>query len=392
MRILITNFYLQGRSGSEIVTAELAVQLRRRGHDVAIYSPLIGAAAKALRRHGIVATDLLTELPWCPDVIHGHHNVVVAAALLRFPGTPALLVSHHPEYWIEGPLPVSAIRCVLAVSEACRERLIAVAGTHAAGVNLLLNAVDLDRFTLRAPLPRKPRNALVLTKNNGHLEAVRAAAAEAGLSLDELGWGVGVVVDDLHLRLPKYDIVFSTGRMALEALASGCAVVIVDARGLGGLVTADVVDQWRRHNFGQRLLERPVTVAGLLAEIARYDGQDARGVSLRIRETASLSAYVLTLEAIYRDLASNRASPHPERDLPELSVLYERVLKHMAHAKDWWRELDHEIDPEIGPQSRTIDRASVRSLLHPSLVACIHRICCCRLFRRVAEGCGRGSS
>ena len=47
--------------------------------------------------------------------------------------------------------------------------------------------------------------------------------------------------------------------------------------------------------------ERPVTVAGLVAQIARYDSQEARAVSLRIRETASLSACVLTLEAIYRE-------------------------------------------------------------------------------------------
>src|SRR5262249_50632497 len=107
MRILITNFYLRGRTGSEIVTAELALGLRSRGHEGAVYSPLTGATAEDLRRKDVVAAASLLELPWQPDVIHGHHNVVLAAALMRFPRTPALLVSHHPEFWIEGPLPVS---------------------------------------------------------------------------------------------------------------------------------------------------------------------------------------------------------------------------------------------------------------------------------------------
>jgi hypothetical protein len=347
VRILITNFYLRGRTGSEIVTAELARGLRHRGHEVAVYSPLTGATADALRREGVVAVNSLSEIPWRPDVIHGHHNVVLWAALMRFPRTPALLVSQHPEHWIEGPLPLSEISRVFAVSEACRDRLLAAGGWAREDVQLLLNAVDLDRFQVRSPLPQKPRKALVLTKNDKHLPEVRTAAAAANLSLDELGAGIGVVVDDLHLRLHNYDIVFSTGRMALEALASGCSVIIVDARGLAGLVSFDVVDLWRRHNFGQRLLDRPATVAELMCEISRYDSKDAREVSLHIRDTASLSGYLLTIETIYRDLISNRPMTDLERDLPSLSVLYERVLKHMAYAKNWFENLDCESAPEI---------------------------------------------
>jgi glycosyltransferase involved in cell wall biosynthesis len=164
VRILITNFYLNGRTGSEIVTADLARGLRNRGHEVAVYSPLTGTTAEDLRREGVVAVASLLEIPWQPDVIHGHHNVVLAAALMRFPRTPALLVSHHPEFWIEGPLPVSGIKRIFAVSEACRDRLIAAGGSTRDEIELLLNAVDLERFRLRSPLPQKPRNALVLTK------------------------------------------------------------------------------------------------------------------------------------------------------------------------------------------------------------------------------------
>lgn len=340
MRILITNFYFRGRSGSEIVTAELALGLLHRGHQVAVYAPLVsGAFAEDVRRRGVAVIDALSDLPWQPDLIHGHHNAVLAAALLWFPQAPAVLVSHHPEFWIEGPLAAPQIKKVFAVSEACRDRLATEGGLAPEQVGLLLNAVDLDRFQQRPALPHRPRRALVLTKNSGHLPALREAASAAGLELDELGSGVDVVVDDLHTRLPGYDMVFATGRMALEALACGCAVVVVDARGLGGMVTSDVLEAWRRHNLGQRLLQHPVTVAALLDEIARYDAEDAREVSNRIRASASLQASLDEIEAIHRSVVADRSLPGLAPDRPAVARLYERVMRHMAVNKHWWQDL-----------------------------------------------------
>lgn len=332
VRILITNLYLRGRTGSEIATAELALGLRRRGHAVALYAPLLGPAAEDLKRQDVIVVDTLAAIPWTPDIVHGHHNVVAAAALIRFSQTPALFVSHSPVYWIEGPLPLSRINRVFAVSEACRDRLAAAGGRGSKDIDLLLNAVDLDRFQPRPPLPKEPRRALVLTKNAKHLPDVRAAAAAAKLSLDELGPGVGNVVDDLHTRLQQYDIVFATGRMALEALASGCAVIVADSRGLAGLVRSDVVDQWRLHNLGQRLLDRAVSVESLLSEIKRYDATDARAVSLRIRDTASLSSYLEDIEAIYEEVAAGHTVQDQEVDRLELSEFYESVLKRLGDA------------------------------------------------------------
>ncbi len=134
---------------------------------------------------------------------------------------------------------------------------------------------------------------------------MRAAANKAGLSLDELGPAVGRVVDDLHNRLATYDLVFTSGRMALEALAVGCAVVLCDGEGRAGLVTSDQVDSWRRDNFGRQIMTRSPTAAALLAEIARYDAADAAAVGARIRGTAALSAHLLRVEDIYRDIVAN---------------------------------------------------------------------------------------
>jgi hypothetical protein len=52
MRVLTTNCSLRGRSGTEIVTIDLALGLRRRGHEVAVFAPLLGSSAEILRDQG----------------------------------------------------------------------------------------------------------------------------------------------------------------------------------------------------------------------------------------------------------------------------------------------------------------------------------------------------
>ena len=217
MRVLATNCSLRGRSGTEIVTIDLALGLRSRGHEVAVFAPLLGKSAEILRDQGIIATDRPEDLPWKPDVVHGHHNHVLAAALAYFPDVPALFVCHSSNYWFDGPLLFPRVRRFCSVDEACRARLVAELGCEKEEIELLPNAVDLDLFSPRPPLPARPRRGLLLTKNTAHIAAVRAAAQETGLELDEIGSPFGREVDDLHARLRNYDIVFATARMALEA-------------------------------------------------------------------------------------------------------------------------------------------------------------------------------
>ena len=337
MRVLTTNSSLRGRSGTEIVTIDLALGLRRRGHEVAVFAPLLGRSAEILRDQGIIIADRPEDLPWKPDVVHGHHNHVLAAALAYFPDVPALFVCHSSIYWFDGPLLLPRVRRFCSVDEACRDRLIAEVGCEKEAIELLPNAVDLDLFSPRAPLPARPRRALLLAKNTAHIAAVRAAAQEAGLELDEIGSPFGREVDDLHARLTHYDVVFATARMALEALAVGCAVVVVDGRGLAGLATSSLVDEWRRNNFGLRLLTREPTKEAIVTEIGRYDTHDAALVSGRIREFASLSTYLDRVEAIYRDVV---ATPQVLADAPaDLRALGRFIAQ-------WLRRLGEGMIPE----------------------------------------------
>jgi len=48
---------------------------------------------------------------------------------------------------------------------------------------------------------------------------------------------IGATFEQPEEVLPNYDLVFAVGRAAIEAMAIGCAVIVADAYGLGGLVT-----------------------------------------------------------------------------------------------------------------------------------------------------------
>jgi glycosyltransferase involved in cell wall biosynthesis len=164
MQILLANIRLRQRTGTEVVTMELARALQRRGHQVAVFSPDLGEGGRTLRADGIEVTDRLDEIAFAPDIVHGNHNVDLVQGLLRFPATPGVFVCHNPDDWSSEPPALARVRAYVAVCRLSRERIERAVPSWAGRVALVPNAVDLDRFRLRDALPLRPRRALVLTK------------------------------------------------------------------------------------------------------------------------------------------------------------------------------------------------------------------------------------
>ena len=206
----------------------MATALLARGHTPIAFSPDLGAVADELRRQTIPVVDRLDAVGLPLDLIHGHHHLETMAALLRFPGIPAVYVCHGWTPWQEAPPRFPRIRRYVAVDDTCRDRLVCEHGVPETQVRVLLNAVDLARFAPRDPLPVRPRRALVFSNaasEHTHLPAVRAACAQAGLSVDALGIEAGTAVARPEDVIGQYDVVFAKGRSALEAMAVGAAVV-----------------------------------------------------------------------------------------------------------------------------------------------------------------------
>jgi len=84
LRLLLANVTLAGRTGTEIVTRDLALGLHGRGHHVAVYAPARGPIARELETGGVRVVTRIDDLDE-PDIVHGHHFIETVEALARFP-------------------------------------------------------------------------------------------------------------------------------------------------------------------------------------------------------------------------------------------------------------------------------------------------------------------
>ena len=330
MRVLITNNTLAERAGTELYVRDLALGLLRRGHTPIAYSTDLGEVAEEIRAAGIAVFDNLDDIETPPDVIHGQHHLDAMTALLHFPEVPALYMCHGAIPWVELPPRFPRILRYVAVDRACLDRLLFEGRISEARTRLLLNFVDLNRFKPRPPLPPQPRRALFFSNRvtpRDVVPEVQKACDRAGLMLDVFGMNVGKVCAEPEVLLPGYDIVFAKGRAALEALAVGAAVILCDVKGAGPMVNMQNVEKLRPLNFGLRALASPVTVPGLMREIARYDALDAAQVSEFIRTDAGIETVLDEMISLYEEiLVEYGNAPHDADAERRAAALYLREL------------------------------------------------------------------
>lgn len=311
LRVLLTNISLDGRSGTEVLTRELALALLRAGHKPMVYSPRLGGIADELRRWSTPVVDDIDSIAEAPDVIHGHHVAQTAVAATRFPTVPAVFVCHDFVAWHDAAPKLPNIRAYVAISDGFRERLTVQDGVPPERVSVILNAVDTRRF-LPGPAPAPvPRRALAFAKNYGHLDAIRAVCAARGVALDTVGVAGGGLVAAPEALAPQYDVVFTSAMSAIEAMACRRPVIVCDGRGMAGMVDSRVYDAWRRENFGLRLLNRPVNVETVSAALDAYDPEDAARVGDRVRAEADIDGWSRQYVALYRQVIADQAAAGP---------------------------------------------------------------------------------
>ncbi|MCA9780731.1 MAG: glycosyltransferase [Candidatus Eremiobacteraeota bacterium] len=304
MRVLLTNYNLQGRSGTELYIVELALSLLKRGHLPVVYTPRLGKLGLELREHTVPVIDNLRKLTEKPDIIHGHHSLPTVEALLRFPRVPALFVCHDRLSWTDDPPPFQRIVRWIAVDHNCRDRLVAEGGIPPEKVQVILNAVDESKFKARGPLPERPKKALIFSNQAGHVSAIESACSKIGLSVERLhhlqerGQSPETVLGD-------FDVVFAKGRCALEALSVGCSVVVCDAFGMGPLVGMHNFEQVRALNCGRRLLQNEINGENLARELSRYSPADSAEICRIMRESGTLSGLVDQWLGLYQDILDN---------------------------------------------------------------------------------------
>lgn len=342
LKVLITNHSLRERTGTEVYAFELARGLLSLGHKPILYSPRPGALAQLIRRETVPVLEDLDRLDSPPDIIHGQHADETVTALLRFPHTPAVYVCHDWYLSVDTPPPFPRVLRCVGVDSACRDKLVFEHGFPEERVSVLLQFVDLERFRPRAPLPAKPRRALILcnqTEENEYLGAARAACTRAGVALDVYGLGVGRPHARPEELMAEYDVVFAKGRTALEALAVGACVVVYWWRRLGPVVTSGAVEKLRRDNFGMRSMGPRSTPEefgrDVEAALARYDAVEAARVSEMVRADAGRERLVAEFVELYESVIEEHAqTPRDEEAEARAAASYLRKLS-LSKAKEY---------------------------------------------------------
>lgn len=350
MKVLITNHALDRRAGTELYVRDLALGLLKTGHAPICFSPVLGEVAREISAAGIDVRDDLSDLD-APDIIHAHHHPSAALALSAFPRTPALYACHGVKPWQEAPLAqFPNIRRFVAVDEPCRQFLVNEHGIPASQVELILNGVDLVRFAHDQPARDEParRTRALLISNIARpedAEPFRKACRQNGFELDIAGANTRVM-DRPETGFPKYGLVFAKARAALEAMASGCAVILADYGYTGARVTGAGFDDLRTANFGFSVIDQRPDAARLAEAIAGIDWDDAAGVTRKVRATAGFAGLVETYVALYRDLMSG--GPVEQSDPADAMRAYlAAIMPQLAERDELAGKFYHEVSARL---------------------------------------------
>lgn len=302
MKILFTNNVLNFPAGTQVFIRDLAAGLRRRGAEVAVYTLQAGALADEIGLQGIPVCEQLEDIPFVPDLIHAQHYRPALEAINFFPDTPALAFIHDRLSPQDMPPRHKRIMQYLVCDYNVYDRLVKDAGIPSDLVRVMLNWVDVSKFPLRSSWNDRPKKALVFSnyaREDNYFVAVSEACRMAGIPLDAIGRNMGNIVADPGPVLGNYDIVFAKAKAAMEAMATGAAVIPCDFFGLGEMVNPHNFAYYRKYNFGMKILSRPVKPYLLLEEISKYNARQSRQAAERIREEANFERYLDIISEYY---------------------------------------------------------------------------------------------
>ncbi|HVX56694.1 MAG TPA: hypothetical protein VHA37_03090 [Candidatus Saccharimonadales bacterium] len=84
-RVLLVNWSLKNRGGTESVIRDIALGLHARDLAPLVYAPSLGPIAEEIAAAGIPVVDDLARIGDQPDIIHAQHFFTAGEALIHFP-------------------------------------------------------------------------------------------------------------------------------------------------------------------------------------------------------------------------------------------------------------------------------------------------------------------
>jgi hypothetical protein len=264
-RALIATHHLVHYAGSEILTLELALELRSMGWDVTVAAILTGAPMlQEFRGQQIPLFELLAPQPafatYVFDLVWVQHAPVFYELFLTHQ-VQALRIVYcslsHFEPLESIPDERSNIDALLAHSEENRQHLIRTQQLHPEAVTVFPNAVPTSYLGHLVPQhPSSPRRIAFISNHlPPELLEAKLLLMEQGLEVDHLGMGGKPILVQAELLL-SYDIVISIGKTIPYCLALEIPAYCYDHFGGPGWLQPACLSLAQHHNFSGRGFSR----------------------------------------------------------------------------------------------------------------------------------------
>lgn len=265
MNILISAYTLD-LSGVPTYTLTLYKELKKRGHEVQVYSPLSGELAVPMHASSDLAT--ITR----PDVVIAQHNVCAESMRISFPDVPMIFFTHHPEYDGEQP-PSFECEWYVAINEDTVKNLVSKK-VPANKIMIVRDFIDTERYRPTFPINDELKNVLYVSnrKKWRTYENIKKACGILGVNFRAVGSPYGRA-RSIENDINKADLVIGWARCLMEAMACGRPVISYDKEFGDGYLDYQTYLKSRVRNFGVTC-EHKYTVDELVKEIKKYNPKD----------------------------------------------------------------------------------------------------------------------
>ncbi|MEM7014699.1 MAG: hypothetical protein AAF585_24825, partial [Verrucomicrobiota bacterium] len=263
-----------------------------------------------LRGAGVPVIDSPEATPFEPDLIHGQHNLETLVALTCFQKCPAVYSWQNRTTHDLPPLHSRSSRYVsgFALTDKAAEEA----------------GLTRDKC-LQLPAPVALSDDLSSAKRGPHFRKAAFLGDLTTPQLKDICEVLGIDFDERPTELGEdHDLVFASGRFAIEALAAGYPVVLAGPEGVGAAVTEDIYDDLRSTQFV------PTTRLGiedaLDVALASLRMNDNLGVARRIRKDYDYDKSLSDWIRLYKEAVQERpARVNARREQREVAQFLQRL-------------------------------------------------------------------
>lgn len=315
-RIAITNHGLATRTGSELWSCEVAGFYSDSGHEVMLYAPVLGAVSETRASEIRVTSSVDEVVAFSPRLLHVHHYPKVRALVAALEETRPTTVN-----MIHGPLPAEelpqrdGVDRYFASSIASKTKISLLTGEPWETIAVVPNFYDERRFKPPNDESREKVALLFSSRaSSAQIETLQRHLSKVGFRLDCAG-GLTTVTSTPERILETYEVVFAVGRSAIEALASGCNVILWDDGVVGPAVTP--ANFWRcvvaNFAFPAQLLPycfgaEPGAQDWIAAQIGTFGEYDRTMLTLTTRRYLGLTNVGRVLLELYATALESRSA------------------------------------------------------------------------------------